>query len=190
MTARPNCELCGEPCRMRRAGRQFCSFACEKEAARREYLGITPAACIVCGVDTWHKSGLSYAVCSDACSRARNEATRQRVLSATRVWQKSAAGRVAGARSRAKRRTANYEHNPGGWVRSACPEHLCYWCGVETFVDVDKQHPQRRELEHVMPICLGGATDPANEVWACRECNRGEGGKHKQHPLVWIAGMF
>lgn len=53
----------------------------------------------------------------------------------------------------------------------------CYWCGSEDVVEVD----------HVMPIALGGPPEPYNEVMVCRSCN---GKKHHKHPLVWVASFF
>lgn len=38
-----------------------------------------------------------------------------------------------------------------------------------------------------MPRALGGLDDFSNLAPSCPACNRGIGGKHDLHPLVWLA---
>jgi 5-methylcytosine-specific restriction endonuclease McrA len=56
---------------------------------------------------------------------------------------------------------------------------LCWWCGTKL-----EQHST--QVDHVMPISLGGPADETNEVLACVACNKR---KYKKHPLVWIAEL-
>ncbi len=66
------------------------------------------------------------------------------------------------------------------WVKSVCPDNLCYWCGIEIT-------EQTRHLDHIMPISLGGQAVTSNEVWTCKPCNLK---KSKRHPLTWLAMQF
>jgi hypothetical protein len=57
-------------------------------------------------------------------------------------------------------------------------EGKCFWCGLRmakaTFYDVEGKaiDPQRKAtIEHVVPLCAGGATDEVNCRAACRGCN-------------------
>jgi hypothetical protein len=72
---------------------------------------------------------------------------------------------------------------PQRWVRSACPDDLCYWCGT----DLTKLDSFDVTLEHLMPLELGGEALPHNEAMACRPCNNK---KFTKHPLVWLAHQF
>ena len=64
----------------------------------------------------------------------------------------------------------------------ASQEGLCYWCGASLGEEFD--------LEHVVPRMYGGRHTASNVVAACIPCNRGPGGKHQKHPLVWIAQLI
>lgn len=69
---------------------------------------------------------------------------------------------------------------PQRWVKSPEIEGCCYWCGS----DITDYH----EVDHIMPISLGGPAVESNEVKVCRGCN-GSAGKWDKHPLVWIAEL-
>jgi 5-methylcytosine-specific restriction endonuclease McrA len=68
---------------------------------------------------------------------------------------------------------------PQRWQKSECPDTNCYWCGVDLST-------VKVELDHIMPISLGGEAKPYNEAPSCRDCNRS---KNSKHPLVWIADL-
>lgn len=93
------------------------------------------------------------------------------------LWKKNHPDKAA--RQRARRRKKADVATQQRWVTCASPDNLCYWCGCE----LDKSN---RNLDHVMPLSLGGPADPSNEVWACRNCNLR---KHNKHPLVWLASL-
>lgn len=78
---------------------------------------------------------------------------------------------------RGKRRELLYKAQAG----------LCYWCGKKLFlypkkkvfsVDSSKmsytcsnsKHPQM-EIEHIMPVTIGGSNHISNTVGACKSCN-------------------
>lgn len=68
------------------------------------------------------------------------------------------------------------------WVKSPCPEHLCYWCGTNLTDPGVEVH-----REHLMPLSLGGNSAPDNIAPACSTCNLA---KSSKHPLVWLAAQF
>ena len=111
-------------------------------------------------------------------------------------YQQSSKGRAAVARgvakyrqtpkgkaARSRRRARKAFAVPQRWVkRDDVPEESCYWCGADC--------SEIWEIEHLMPISLGGPADPSNEHRSCVDCNRGVGGKFDKHPLVWIAELL
>ena len=85
-----------------------------------------------------------------------------------------------GERHRTHKRRARMKYTvPQRWRKSAETPNRCYWCGG----DISEYH----EIDHIMPISLGGPVKDYNEVRACQDCN---GAKWNKHPLVWIADQF
>ena len=112
-----------------------------------------------------------------AYHKAYYAATKEKRAEYQKAWRAS---------NKEKRRDAKRRHRankacavPQPWKKSECPETLCYWCGVDLST-------VKVELEHLMPISLGGEAKPYNEAPACRDCNRS---KKDKHPLVWIASL-
>lgn len=58
--------------------------------------------------------------------------------------------------------------------------YQCAWCDVT----------ENLELEHFIPVVLGGKTQPGNVYPACFNCNRGRGGKHAKHPEQYCIDRF
>lgn len=56
-------------------------------------------------------------------------------------------------------------------------EHTCQYCGAKA-PDVTLQ------VDHVIPVALGGDDKPGNLVTACRDCNGGKTSVHPDSPLV------
>lgn len=54
------------------------------------------------------------------------------------------------------------------WVNAA--KKVCYWCG--------KRCPKRFDMDHYLPLCLGGKHELSNLVIACQSCNRRKQGRH------------
>jgi len=58
----------------------------------------------------------------------------------------------------------------------AASDYLCVYCGAPA-----------EEIDHFIPIALGGADAPWNVVATCIACNRGPGGKHARSPFEFLA---
>lgn len=56
-------------------------------------------------------------------------------------------------------------------------EHTCRYCGA-TAPDVIL------EVDHVIPVALGGSDDPSNLVAACEDCNTGKGSTSPDEKIV------
>lgn len=59
----------------------------------------------------------------------------------------------------------------------------CQYCGTKATESGDGL-----TIDHVVPVSLGGADDPANLVAACRECNAGKSSIQPDSPLVQELG--
>jgi hypothetical protein len=97
-------------------------------------------------------------------------------------YRASAHGQAVAKANKAKRLADIAAAVPQRWKKSDCPEHLCYWCGISLRKKNVKTH-----IEHLMPLSLGGNSDPSNTAPACSTCNLA---KSNTHPLVWIASLF
>lgn len=51
----------------------------------------------------------------------------------------------------------------------------CYLCGREMLVRVDRYHPLRATVDHIVPLSRGGEHSYANARPMCRECNLRKG---------------
>lgn len=58
----------------------------------------------------------------------------------------------------------------------AASDYLCVYCGAPA-----------EEIDHFIPIALGGADAPWNVVATCVACNRGPGGKFGRDPFEFFA---
>jgi hypothetical protein len=47
----------------------------------------------------------------------------------------------------------------------------CYWCRTEIFEDVPQADPHRCTADHLLPLAMGGQTQPGNIKAACYPCN-------------------
>lgn len=48
----------------------------------------------------------------------------------------------------------------------------CCWCGQETLDDVKPNAPNKRTIEHLIPVCKGGGKGLQNLRIACYRCNQ------------------
>jgi hypothetical protein len=55
--------------------------------------------------------------------------------------------------------------------------HVCRYCGA-------KAPDAQLVVDHVVPVSLGGADDPANLVTACEDCNAGKGSTPPDAALI------
>jgi len=52
----------------------------------------------------------------------------------------------------------------------------CANCGIGLTTH-DKNLPTHAELDHIVPVALGGRDERSNYQWLCRTCNRRKGAK-------------
>lgn len=160
----PRCVICGVICAKRKM--RMCSKACRMAAARM-YMRVwyasrkppTQKACSECG-RMWVRAygNKRRLFCSGACLKKH-------------------ARRIVRARRRAKENGANSEPvNPlkvfarDGWC--------CQLCGVRTSRSLRGQTaPNAPELDHIVPMAVGGEHTYANTQCACRQCNSKKGAK-------------
>jgi 5-methylcytosine-specific restriction endonuclease McrA len=76
-----------------------------------------------------------------------------------RAWAKTPKGRLANRAARTARRGAKYTPEALSWIRSLS-DPRCAYCGAPA-----------TEIDHVIPISLGGTGERDNLVPACRRCN-------------------
>lgn len=60
-------------------------------------------------------------------------------------------------------------------------DHTCRYCGASA-------PDAKLTVDHVMPVALGGADDPANLVAACRDCNSGKASTSPDADTVTAVG--
>lgn len=151
-------------------------FSHEIEALYRIGAKIRSAtrACISCG--KVHIKRTRYAkMCSVQCRMASQEAARKRrrALPSTRR-----AKRIAKSRRRAIIRGCKHTENidpikvfdRDGW--------LCHICGIQTKrEDRGGIKPEAPELDHIIPIAMGGTHTWDNVACSCRGCNIRKGAK-------------
>jgi 5-methylcytosine-specific restriction endonuclease McrA len=68
-----------------------------------------------------------------------------------------------------------------GWVRRALlrmQRHTCQMCGR------NGDH-SRIEVDHIIPIALGGSNDFSNLQLLCLSCNRSKGARLVARPGIW-----
>jgi 5-methylcytosine-specific restriction endonuclease McrA len=76
-----------------------------------------------------------------------------------RAWAKTSKGRLANRAARSARRGAAYTPESLAWIQSL-KNPRCEYCGAPA-----------TEIDHVIPISLGGTGERQNLVPACRACN-------------------
>lgn len=59
----------------------------------------------------------------------------------------------------------------------------CAYCGKKVLLS-------RAEFDHVIPISIGGKTEPKNMVVCCLQCNHGKGGKFDREVIPWLYEKF
>lgn len=126
----------------------------------------------------WRKKNKSKVAASKRKYEQRHPDYVARKYKTIRDWKRRNPMRVQ--RWNNRRRSRKAFGVPQRWVKSDCPDNLCYWCGNEI-------SEQTRHVDHIMPISLGGQAVDSNEVWTCKPCNLR---KHKRHPLTWLAMQF
>lgn len=149
------CSVCGSQFETRSERKSTCSTDCRKfDRARRQ--------CSICGAPVGYSGdGMPRRYCSDKCRKSSEPTQRSR--------------RVAKARRRAVERGADAERfDPlevlvrDGW--------RCHLCGIDTPRELRGTcDPRAPELDHVVPLSVGGAHTRENTACACRSCNISKG---------------
>jgi hypothetical protein len=169
------CTLCGEiNSQLPGRNHQACVTARSREAGRRDYYQnrrvVKPRKCSVCeacfnppvGVPGMHRQ------CSQSC---RDEARRRRKKEYKRKYGRS-------QYSRAKRKGSRVEHVRPLVVLER-DKWTCWLCGCSTPQDArGTTRPDAPEIDHVVPLALGGSHTYNNVRCACRACNGVKGAAH------------
>lgn len=146
-------------------------------AAKNPYSDPTPKRCSDCGQTRPRTDYLQDGSTADGLQRHCRECNVQRV----REWElKNPDKRREIVRARDRRRRARKRQNGTVPYREedvfAASDYLCVYCGAPA-----------EEVDHLIPIALGGADAPWNVVATCIACNRGPGGKHARDPFEFFA---
>ena len=161
----PACEVCGNP--VKRRGNKTCSQECN--AARKQQLARQyweskshrdrkPRACKECGAMFVPEYGNKRRFfCSDECLHKRTR-------------------RIAKATRRARIRHASIVEVVDPMVVFGRDGWRCKLCGCKTPRRLRGTTDDRApELDHVVPLSLGGSHSYANTQCLCRRCNQAKG---------------
>lgn len=191
------CQECGKDYfhregKIRRDTRKFCSYACCWTARRKPAPvqpqvvkpGVKPTKCAGCG-KVFMPAWMGHKFCSSQCTVARSscrQCERETVAAKARTYCSEAcarkyANRHSKPRSRARHYGVIYEPiNPldildrDGW--------RCQICGAKTPKRLRGTYDDRApELDHRIPIAVGGGHIVENVQCACRKCNIAKGGR-------------
>ena len=122
--------------------------------------------CVACGCwfTPWTGRGGTSATCSIECHNARAES------------QLKKSRRIGKAQRRARQRGADSEAVDPMLVFYR-DKWTCQICGSRTPQRKRGTHdPRAPELDHIVPLAMGGAHKYINTQCACRECNQRKGG--------------
>jgi 5-methylcytosine-specific restriction endonuclease McrA len=170
------CDVCVSWFTAKTTTSKFCSDRCraEKESVRAKQLNAandnrdhSPITCAECGETFTTSYGDFRSVyCSAKCGR-RNH------------------GRKAGHKERARLRAAFVEVVDPNKVFDR-DKWTCQICGVKTPRKLRGTYDDRApELDHIMPLSLGGAHSYLNTQCACRKCNAFKGNTPPAQPSLF-----
>lgn len=161
---RPLCSNCSVRFTSAAHGKKYCSEKCgliasEKKRVTRAAANDNkpPVICAECGTKFERTYGdVRKVYCSDACSKR----------SFKRASRKKERARLRAVKVENVNPTKVFERDK--WK--------CQICGVKTPRTLrGTQDDRAPELDHVMPLALGGAHSYANTQCACRKCNGAKG---------------
>lgn len=162
------CERCG--CAfMARTWRKLCSAACHAPA--RTYRRDTrPKACLTCN-RTFHPGSTGGKRC-DYCSEACRTVAERRSKGIYKM------------RRRARARAAHVE-SVDPFKVFARDRWRCQLCGIKTpQAKRGTHHPDAPELDHIVPLAIGGEHSYRNAQCTCRRCNQAKGATVKGQLLL------
>lgn len=119
------------------------------------------------------------------CEKHYRKNNKEKISEYHKIWQKTERGKKSRSltwkKQSAKKKDAYvyWSADEDVYIRQAF-DHKCPYCG----------NVKDLELEHFIPIVLGGKTEPGNCYYSCAKCNRGEGGKFERMPLEWLIERF
>lgn len=129
--------------------------------------------CTECGVrfSSWGLKGGPRRTCSDECRRARERVARRAAKRVERQKRgKSSVDRAKSFGCEVSKFDQRLVFERDRW--------RCRLCGVATPKALrGKQHDRSPELDHIVPLSLGGAHAFENVQCACRRCNINKGAK-------------
>jgi len=160
------CKLCGRGYRAKRAGNGYCSDACRKEIARRKQR---------------ERENRNHVARSFICKQCGKEVAVEYPNKAKRFCSSKCARRFAGAsrnrlygrnhRERARRFGVEYEPIKPIEIFERDNWH-CRICGRETPKELRGTiRANAPELDHIIPMSLGGGHVALNVQCVCRRCN-------------------
>jgi 5-methylcytosine-specific restriction endonuclease McrA len=162
------------------AGEQYYSTGkpCRNGHVARRYMASGKcAACEIAKSTRYNKRNLPK-LAAYVRERRRENPVPHRVSSTKWRDENPEWTRTNGRLYRQRRRAKERENGGDGLTTAevdalyARSRHSCALCG----------HKVRLELDHIMPLALGGRHEISNIQLLCRPCNRG---KAKKHPDVW-----
>lgn len=192
----------------------FCGKACQSLGQRRATPAkpeVAPAECVVCRSTFTAKPQRLTCTAACAAQRARDKAREAAVERAPKTHRscgecgitflpeygtklraycsaacrRRAVRRAAKAIRRARQRGAKVEvvRSTDVFERDAWRCHLC--CRKTIAAKRGTAHPRAPELDHIVPLALGGAHSYANTACACRECNWRKGATARGQPSLF-----
>lgn len=158
--ARPQCEVCGDPCKD--GASRFCSYACNKawRGERQCKCGVVVPNCTAFG------PGPSCVACKRktvrAWKRLYGKDTRKRVRKGGGYWNPKVRALAVFKRDK--------------WI--------CYLCKARCEKVYDPLNPLSATLDHVWPVSRGGDHDWHNVRTACAGCNAKKGNRVQGQRLL------
>lgn len=166
VTYHRSCDGCGRRFHTRHSIQRYCDADCRVDAEyRRRKPPLVPKACCCCGAAFMPSHGAEI-YCSQVC-RLTGTKAKLRASGSKAAWRK---------RRKAQQRGVTVETvNPftvlerDGW--------RCQLCGVATPKGLRGTYDDRApEVDHIIPLALGGEHSYRNCQCACRKCNLEKGG--------------
>jgi 5-methylcytosine-specific restriction endonuclease McrA len=145
------------------------SMLARKEAIARGDKFFVGTPCLYGHDGTRYVSSKTCVECGSAHMKARN-ADRENANKIVMDWRRR--NPHANTNQKAKRRGASGRHDKNDLVRIREFQNDC--CG-----QCRRNLEGSGQLDHIMPIALGGSNWPSNLQWLCAPCNRA---KHDQDP--------
>lgn len=166
VTYHRSCDGCGRRFHTKQSIQRYCDADCRVDADyKRRKPPLQPKACCCCGIAFMPSHGAEI-YCSQVC-RLKGTKAKLRASGSKAAWRK---------RRKAQQRGVTVETvNPftvlerDGW--------RCQLCGVATPKRLRGTYDERApEVDHIIPLALGGEHSYRNCQCACRKCNLEKGG--------------